>query len=233
MAEPAATGLLLLALSAPGAAPAPWTFAGLPQQAMPATRFAVEPVGPAGAAQAGLALRVEAQASYGNLLYTLPAEQGALAAGRLRWTWRVDQPLAAPDLRRKAGDDAALKVCAMFDMPLDRVPFVERQLLRLAASRLGQAIPAATLCWVWDPSLPRETLLPNAHSRRLRFITLGGKPGQWESEERDLASDFQRAFGEESAELPPLRALAIGADADNTAGHSIGWVRQLQWLPPR
>lgn len=231
MAEPLATGLLLLALAAPGPAPAPWRFAGLPQQRLPATRFEVEALPPPGQGGSGLALRVEARGSYGNLLHEWPAQQAGMARGRLAWSWRVEQPLAGADLRSKAGDDTALKVCAMFDMPRERVPFVERQLLRLAESRLGQPIPAATLCWVWDPSLPRETLLPNAHSRRLRFITLGGQPGQWEHEERDLARDFQRAFGEESPELPPLQALAIGADADNTAGHSIGWLRQLRWLP--
>lgn len=233
MAEPAATGLLLLALAASGPAPAPWTFAGLPQQRLPATLFEVQALAQQGQEAASLALRVEARGSYGNLLRELPAQQAQLAQGRLLWSWRVEQPLARADLRSKAGDDTALKVCAMFDMPPERVPFVERQLLRLAESRLGQPIPAATLCWVWDPGQPRETLLPNAHSRRLRFITLGGQPGQWEHEERDLARDFQRAFGDESAELPPLRAVAIGADADNTAGHSIGWVRQLRWLPPR
>lgn len=224
MTNPAAEALLLLALAghAGDTPPAPWFYAGLPQQQMPATRYRIAHI------DGRRALRVEAERSYGNLLHPV----AGIPAGTLEWTWRVDQPLPAANLRSKAGDDAALKVCAMFDLPRDRVPFVERQLLRVAESRLGEPIPSATLCYVWDPSLPRDTLVENAYSRRLRFITLGGEVGRWQSEVRNLASDFLRAFGDESRTVPPLRALALGADADNTGGHSIGWVASLRLLPP-
>lgn len=228
MTSPVAEALLLLALAAHAGdtPPAPWVYVGLPQQQLPATRYSVASI------EGRRALRVEAERSYGNLLHPLVGTLAGTRAGTLQWTWRVDQPLTAANLRSKAGDDAALKVCAMFDLPRERVPFVERQLLRLAEARLGEPIPSATLCYVWDPSLPRDTLLDNAYSRRLRFITLGGEPGRWHSETRNLASDFLRAFGDESSSVPPLRALALGADADNTGGHSIGWVESLRLLPP-
>ena len=72
--------------------------------------------------------------SYGTLVHDLKDAPPA----RLQWRWRLDQPLtggkAAPDLTTKAGDDAALKVCVMFDHPLERVPFVERTVLRSHAA---------------------------------------------------------------------------------------------------
>ena len=200
------------------APPPPWVYAGLPAQKPPATRYAIATI------DGARALRIEADRSYGNLVHPL----SGTAAGLLAWRWRVDRPLAAADLKTKDGDDAALKVCAMFDMPRERVPFIERQLLGLAESRLGEPLPSATVCYVWEPSLPPDTLVPNAHSRRLRFITLGGSPGAWSEQRRDLAQDFLRAFGDESASVPPLRAIAVGADADNTGGSSLAWISRLQ-----
>jgi len=31
--------------------------------------------------------------------------------------------------------------------------------------------------------------------------------------------------------LPPVTAVAVGADSDNTQGKSLGYVAQLRWLP--
>ena len=45
--------------------------------------------------------------------------------------------------------------------------------------------------------------------------------------ERSLASDFMAAFGHETAELPPLLALAVGADTDNTGSASLSYVGDL------
>jgi Protein of unknown function (DUF3047) len=197
---------------------APWRVVGLPQQAMPMTRFAV-------VAQGGeRMLRVEAEGAYGNLVHALKDTR----AGTLAWRWRVDQPAGGADLRKKSGDDTALKVCAFFDMPMARVPFVERQLLRVASSRSGEALPTATLCYVFDASLAPGTLLRNAYTQRVRYIAAGGAPRQWHNESHDLTADFLRAFGDESREAPPLTAIVIGADTDNTGSHSIGFVGGLR-----
>jgi len=210
-----------LAAAADEAPAAPWAWAGLPAQRPPPTGFRVREL------DGRRVLQVEADRSYGNLVHPL----AGAAAGVLSWRWRVDLPLPAADLRTRQGDDAALKVCAMFDLPRERVPFVERQLLRLAESRVGAALPNATLCYVWDPSWPRGSLVPNAYTRRVRFVTLGGEPGVWQAERHELAADFLRAFGDESRTVPPLRAILVGADADNTGGRSVGWIDALGLEP--
>jgi hypothetical protein len=199
------------------APPLPWRFQGLPEQKPPKTRFAVFDL------DGARVLRVESDKGYGTLVHPL---QGA-AAGTLSWRWRVDEPVAGADLRTKPGDDAALKVCASFDMPLARVPFIERQLLRLASSRVGHPLPTATLCYVWDAGLPADTLLRNAYTARVRFITAHGALGAWRGERRNLAADFRRAFGDESDTVPAVTAVLIGADADNTGARSVGFVDAL------
>ncbi len=175
-------------------------------------------------------LKVSTDASYGVLAH---AWQGATPAV-LSWRWRVDQPLATSDLATKAGDDAALKVCVMFDQPLADIPFLQRTSLSLARSVTGNDLPSATLCYVWDTRYPEGTQGANPYTARVRYIVLGGPGaalGQWTTQTRRVSEDFQRLFGKESPRTPPITAVAIGADSDNTRGHSLAYISPLRWLP--
>lgn len=210
-----------------GEPPAPWRVVGVPGGKIPLTRYALVEL------DGRKVLRVEADKSYGNLVHELPAlvpEAGL----QLRWRWRLDEPLRGGDLRRREGDDSPLKVCALFDMPLAGLGLIERNLLRLARAASGEKLPSATLCYVWDGTLAPGALLPNAYSARVRFIVLDSgaqRLGQWVAHSRDLAADFRRAFGDESDAVPPLQAVLVGADADNTAGRSLGHVGDVTLSP--
>jgi Protein of unknown function (DUF3047) len=235
----------VLAPLATGAAmpPSPWQVQGLPAQKMPMTRFALVDL------DGRRALRVDAERSYGNLVH--PLEPAATAPFRLAWSWRVDRPVAA-DLRSKAGDDTALKVCVFFDLALEKIPFGERQLLRLVRARTQEHLPGATLCYVWDSDLAAGTVLPNAYTRRMRYLVLQGGAGAagsatsasgasgaggtiptatWRNEQRDVHADFLRVFGDESAQVPPVIGIAIGADTDNTGGRSTAFIADLVVQP--
>ncbi len=220
-------------LQAEGTLNPAWRFVGFPKKHadLPATRFEVARL------DGQAALQVSTASSYGTLVHDL---NGAPPA-RLQWRWRLDQPLAGgqlpPDLRSKAGDDAALKVCAMFRHPLERVPFVERTVLRIARSVSGEDLPAATVCYVWDSAAPAGLQGANPYTRRVRYISLRGSDTptrQWMTESRDLAQDFATLFADElpaGAATPPVNAVLIGADSDNTASRSNGWVADLRWAP--
>jgi len=210
-----------------GAPTAPWRVAGLPAQKMPLTQFAIEP------RDGRQVLRVAADASYGNLVFDTRGLQPATNT-LLRWSWSLERGLAASDLATKPGDDVALKVCALFDMPLDGLGLGERTRMRMARGISGEPLPAATLCYVWDRLLPVGSTVANAFSARVRYVVVssgGAQPGKWLAIERNLSSDFLRAFGHESAVVPPLLALAVGADADNTGGQSQGVVGDITLSP--
>jgi hypothetical protein len=152
----------------------------------------------------------------------------------LAWRWRVTQPVANANLSTKAGDDAALKVCVMFDQATADIPFLQRAALALARTATGQDLPSATLCYVWDARSPAGTSGPNPYSARVRYIVLNGPSnpsGQWQTQQRRVADDFQALFGAESAITPPIIAIAVGADSDNTQGQSTAYLSQLRWLP--
>jgi hypothetical protein len=200
---------------------APWHVVGLPRQTKALTRYRVIE------RDGQRLLEIDARASYGTLVHELA---DGVAARQLSWSWRVERDNPMTDVRIKAADDHVAVVCALFDLPLAAVPFVERQLLRVARMFSGRSLPAASLCYAWDARLPRDTVLMSPFTRRVRLIVLRGigEPLQaWQHEARDLPGDFQRLFGDESAVLPPLRAVVIAADADNTGGHSIAHLRGL------
>ena len=128
------------------ALPAPWRLVGLPKGKAPLAQIELAMMG------SERVLKLATDKSYGTALHELKPVVLGLGS-TLKWRWRLEQPLATADLKIKEGDDAPLKVCAMFDMPLDKLKFLERNLLRLARSISGEKLPAATLCYVWDHKL--------------------------------------------------------------------------------
>lgn len=212
-------------LDAGGALSARWRVVGLPQQKPPLTTYAADRV------DGRAALRLDARGSYGN--FVLDAA-GPPAPRRLSWAWRLDRPNLAADLRVKPGDDTAARVCLAFQLPLEQVPFLERQLLRLARSKSGEMLPPATLCWVWGRAEPQNAVIDNPYSRRVRYIVLRNQAdgaGRWLEESRDVAADWRRAFGDEALDPPPLAAVIIAADADNTGASSLAHVTGLTFEP--
>ena len=223
-AAPAA-GLVPLESGSGPVPPAPWHVAGLPLQKKPFTRFSIEQV------DGRRVLRVEADRSYGNLVHPLP---GGDAGRFLSWRWRVDVPNEHANLRTRAGDDSAAEVCVIFDLPLQAVPFVDRQMVRLARTQSAELLPAATVCYVWDTHLPIGTTLDNAFTRRIRLIVLRGAdmaPMTWRIERRDVRADFIRLFGDEATEMPDIIGVGIGADADNTQSRSLAYIADLVLEP--
>jgi len=237
--EPAPVPAPVPALVGPGGQiGAGWRLVGFPQShtELPPTRFE------AGEVDGVPAIQVITDASYGTLVH----DGLSVPPTRLQWRWRLDQPLAggrrAPDLLSKAGDDAALKLCVMFDHALDRVPFWERTTLRLARGISGESLPAATLCYVWDSAGPASREGANPYTRRVRFIVLQGRDAplsRWVTESRDVAADFSRLFADELPQgvstaanrLPSVHTVLIGADSDNTGSRSSGWVSGVGWAP--
>lgn len=225
----AADGPALTPFKESGAPPAPWHVVGLPgqdPQAKPFTAFSVVEI------DGRKALRVEAKESFGNLVHRL---KWTAPTAMLSWQWRVDEPVPNADLRAKQGDDTALKVCVSFDLPMDQVPFLERQLLKIGQAKTDEPLATANVCYVWDNKLPIGTSLDNAFSRRTRYIVLETGTAslkQWKTEKRDVNADFKKLFADESpGKVPPVTAVGIGADSDNTKTLSIGYVANIVLEP--
>jgi Protein of unknown function (DUF3047) len=203
--------------------PLPWRIVPFPGGAKPVTQFTIETM------DGVKVLKVLSNKSYGTVLHDLaPVVLGP--GSRLRWRWRLEQPLLQADLKRRDGDDSAVKVCALFDMGVDKLGPLERAVLSLARSRAAEPLPAATLCYVWDHLLPEGASLANVFSARVRLVVMDSGEahlGQWRLHERDLAADFMRAFGHETDQMPPLIGIAVGADSDNTLSIGMAYVGDI------
>lgn len=209
-----------------------WRFVGLPNKPdIAATRFEL------GQTDGVSGVQLITDRSYGTW-----AHEWSGTAGTLAWRWRLDEALNAgtrpADIQRKDGDDAALKVCVMFDHALDRVPFGERTLLRLARSITGENLPSATVCYLWDPLQASAVQAANPYTRRVRYVVVQGNEAplkQWLPESRNVAQDFVALFGDELpagsgvGAVPPVSAVVIGADSDNTQARSRAWVADVRW----
>jgi len=207
---------------APGAPQPPWRFVGLPNQTKPMTSFRIIEH------EGARVLEVKADESYGNLMHDLTGANSN--AQSLSWRWRVEQDNRAGDPHQRSGDDHTLAVCAMFDLPLAALPFGERQALRLARVASGEDLASATMCYSWDERERAGSVIESPFTRRVRYLVLrgDGEPlGQWRREQRDLRADFLRLFGGESSTVPPLIAVTVSADSDNTHGHSLALLSEL------
>lgn len=173
------------------------------------------------------AVRISSASSYGHLL-----QKGPWPAAQLSWQWRLDKGLQQADLQTKAGDDAALKVCVSFDHSDDNVPWGERLLLKFARSQSSLDLPSATVCYIWDNRYPVGTTGANPYTKRVRYMVLRSgmaEANSWQTQQRNLAQDFLFLFGDETHVVPPVSAIAVGADTDNTQEDAQGWVRHMSW----
>lgn len=220
-AQPAPPGpaAWLTRLTGTGPVPEPWHFTTLPHK-HPTTFEVVRQDGQS-------VLKVQADDSYGNLVH--PVRVALDGAATLAWRWRVERFVEGADLRSRSGDDGAAKLCVFFALPTDRLPLGERTRLALARSATGEDVPSETLCYVWDEKEAKNTLLPNAFTRRIRMLVLESGAAGWRSERRSLLADYQRAFGDEARGLQPdIVGVAVSADADNTEGHGLAFFTDLE-----
>ncbi|MFV0665708.1 DUF3047 domain-containing protein [Denitromonas sp.] len=212
---------LITPLSALAATPQPAPFADAPAGEPPAswvhtrinkdrpgTAFSIVPEATTNV------LRAYSRSAASSLVYTLP---DAVAANvRLQWRWKISNAVPGSAMASKATDDYAARVYVFFDYDKSRLPFTDRVKIDLARNLYGTDLPTAALCYVWGTADAIGAIAPNPYTDRVRMIVLqrgDAKAGQWISESRDLAADFQSAFGEPA---PAVTGIALGADTDNT-----------------
>jgi hypothetical protein len=114
----------------------------------------------------------------------------------ISWSWKVKNVLSKGDAHNKDGDDYAARIYIVFPSF-----FFWR---------------TKAINYIWANRLPQGKMIPNAYSTNaMMFAVQSGsdKTGEWQTEERNVVEDFQRAFGEKP---PKIGAIAIMTDTDNT-----------------
>ena len=132
---------------------------------------------------------------------------------RLRWRWKISSLLEHAQLTKKTGDDCAARVLVSF-----------------GSNWFKGGVPRGTLCYVRGSTEPVGTMFTSPYlSDVVSIVVASGAEsvGSWETIERDLVEDYQRAFGEEPGKI---RAISLMTDTDNTGSAVSAWYGQIQLL---
>ena len=204
--------------------PAPWQYIALPERyAKPLTLIDIHTL------DGKKALRLRADKSWGTVVHPWTG-----AAQTIQFQWRLDKTLPQASFKTKATEDAALKVCASFDMPAERMPAGERTLFKLAQFFSRDKLPTATLCYVWANSEVVGSIHASPTTARVRYMVVDNAASPlktWKSHKRNLPEDFLKAFGTETQTIPAVTAIIVGADSDNTQDTSLGYVADINLQP--
>ena len=143
--------------------------------------------------------------------------------GMIRFSWKVPQLIAGADLALRETHDSPVRLALAFEGDRSLFSMKNSMLSELALAVTGEALPYATLMYVWCNTCAQGEVLSNPRTDRIREIPLESGPdqlGQWRHYERDIRADFEKAFGESPGAL-----LDVGfmTDTDNTKQNTIAW----------
>lgn len=163
-------------------------------------------------------VRAEARSSASGLIHPLVLNPGTYPL--LQWRWKVDELIARADNTQKHLEDAPARLVVSFDGDMEKLTPQDRMLFDNVRILTGQQMPYATLMYIWGNRSPRETVIPNKHTSRVRMIVVESgrdKLGSWQDVTRHVIEDYRRAFGEEPGRIS---AVGIMTDTDNTGGNA-------------
>lgn len=216
---------VLTACSTPAPTPAPpvpetvtWQDVALPGKRATSYSFEVK--------DGRRAVRAEAvaSASLWRRKVDIPADQ----LGDVTWSWWVDGAIPEADLSDADRSDAPARVIFAFDGDRSRLSQRTRMMFELARTLTGEEPPYATLMYVWSQDLPVGTMVKSHRSDRVRKIVLDAGPNslrRWRDHRRNVAQDFERAFGERPGRLI---GVAVMTDADNTGSSARAWYGAIE-----
>ena len=163
-------------------------------------------------------IRADAKSSASGLIHPLALDPGTYPL--LQWRWKVDALITKADNAQKHLEDAPARLVVSFDGDMEKLTPQDRMLFDNVRILTGQQMPYATLMYIWGNHTPRETVITNKHTSRVRMIVVESgrdKLGNWQNMTRNVVEDYQRAFGEEPGRIS---AVGIMTDTDNTGGNA-------------
>ena len=138
------------------------------------------------------------------------------ATPMLEWRWRVPALIAGAANEDPKREDSPVRVIIGFDGDKSTLPQAEQRRMARAKTLSGRDMPYAMLMYIWDNHNPVDMVVPSAHTSRVKMIVAesgSAGVGAWRSYRRDLARDYERAFGEKPK---GVIGFALMTDTDNT-----------------
>ncbi len=148
----------------------------------------------------------------------------------LTWSWKAAGLIPTADLTHRETDDSPVRIVLAFDGDHDKLSLMDTILFDTAKLLTGHELPYATLMYVWDPKAPVGTVIANGRTGRIQMLVVENGAehvGQWRNYQRNVAEDYERAFGEK-----PGRLIGVGVltDTDNTVQKMQAWYGDIRLM---
>lgn len=179
-------------------------------------------------------VKAHADSSASGLVHALKVN--ARSFPLLTWRWKITDLIATADNSQKHTEDSPVRVVVTFDGDLDKLPLSDRLFSDNMRLLTGQPMPYATLMYIWENRAPRDTVIPNRHTSRVRMLVAESgreKIGMWQEVTRNVYEDYKRVFGEEPGRIA---AIGIMTDTDNTGANVHAYYGDIVFrrvAPPR
>lgn len=173
-------------------------------------------------------LAVDAKASASSMVRLI--DKPTNANSRVRWKWWVSKPNSKAKTRERALEDSPVRVVLAFDGDKSNLSEEEQGFLLRAQMITRKPAPYATLMYSIGSGVEKYDIITPQYTKTIRIKavqTSNEKTGQWRLFDRNIESDFVKAFGEKPGRL---MSVAIMGDADNTKGSSRAFVADLELI---
>jgi hypothetical protein len=181
-----------------------------------------------------IVVKASARASASGLVHPIRLDPARYSV--LSWRWKVDQLIPGADNTQKHAEDSPVRVVVSFEGNSASLPLEERVFSDHVRLLTGQRLPYATLMYIWENRAPRDSVIPNLHTSRIKMIVVESgrnKLGAWQTVTRNVVEDFKRAFGEAPG---AITAVGIMTDTDNTGENTHAYYGDILFRresPPR
>jgi GNAT superfamily N-acetyltransferase len=151
----------------------------------------------------------------------------------LQWRWKVPATLNTADNTRRDKEDSPARVIVTFEGDTKKFDFEERAFSAKVKALTGQALPYATLMYIWGAQAQPGEVIESAHTSRIKMIVVEAgmaRTGTWLDYERNLVEDFERAFGEKPGRV---NTIGIMTDTDNTGEKAVAFYGDIRFSKER
>jgi hypothetical protein len=134
----------------------------------------------------------------------------------IHWRWQVPRLLELADNTERDAEDSPVRVIVTFEGDINKLDVEERAVAARVKAITGQALPYATLMYIWENKATLGDVIESPHTTRIKMIvaeTGAARSGCWLEYERNIQRDFEKAFGEKPGRIV---SLGIMTDTDNT-----------------
>ena len=130
----------------------------------------------------------------------------------LKWSWRIEKPMAVKNERIKEGDDFAAR-------------------LYVVAPGEGWFGMPRAINYVWTNRTRIGDAWPNPFASEVMMVAVEsghGNAGTWRTYRRDVRADFRRLFG---MDVDELEGIAVMTDSDNSRQSARAWYGEISLHP--